>query len=86
MSIIKKCSSLKKYLFRITDFIHLKSIYFLIIKRDFKKKLYNESGQGTTEYAILVGVLVVIAILAIMIFRPKLEELWNAIAEGINGL
>ena len=46
----------------------------------------STKGQGTTEYAILVGVLVVIAILAIMIFRPKLQELWNAIAEGINGL
>lgn len=43
-------------------------------------------GQGTTEYAILVGVLVVIAILAITIFRPKLQELWDAIVEGINGL
>lgn len=49
-------------------------------------KLKLEDGQGTTEYAILVGVLVVIAILAIVIFKPKLEELWNAIAEGINGL
>ncbi len=49
-------------------------------------KLRSESGQGTTEYAILVGVLVVIAILAIVLFRPKLEELWNSIAEGINGL
>lgn len=49
-------------------------------------KLKDENGQGTTEYAILVGVLVVIAILAIVIFRPKLEELWNAIAEGINSL
>lgn len=46
----------------------------------------STSGQGTTEYAILVGVLVVIAILAIMVFRPKLQELWNAIADGINGL
>ncbi|MDO5329391.1 MAG: hypothetical protein Q4E88_04790 [Coriobacteriia bacterium] len=46
----------------------------------------RNDGQGTTEYAILVGVLVVIAILAIVIFKPKLEELWNAIAEGINGL
>ena len=46
----------------------------------------DERGQGTTEYAILVGVLVVIAILAIMVFRPKLEQLWNAIADGINGL
>ena len=43
-------------------------------------------GQGTTEYAILVGVLVVIAILAITVFRPKLQELWDAIASGINGL
>lgn len=48
--------------------------------------LMCRSGQGTTEYAILVGVLVVIAIVAITLFRPKLEELWNAIANGINGL
>lgn len=49
-------------------------------------KLSCARGQGTTEYAILVGVLVVIAIIAITLFRPKLEELWNAIATGINGL
>ena len=48
--------------------------------------LRREEGQGTTEYAILVGVLVVIAIIAITVFRPKLQELWDAIAEGINGL
>lgn len=48
--------------------------------------LHDERGQATTEYAILVGVLVVIAILAIALFRPKLQELWNAIAEGINSL
>ena len=46
----------------------------------------DESGQGTTEYAILVGVLVVIAILAVTVFRGRLEELWNAIASGINSL
>ena len=48
-----------------------------------KAKLACEKGQGTTEYAILVGVLVVIAIVAI---RPKIQELWDAIANGINGL
>ena len=36
--------------------------------------------------AILVGVLVVIAILAITVFRPRLQELWNAISDGINSL
>lgn len=49
-------------------------------------RLMCEKGQGTTEYAILVGVLVVIAIVAITAFRPKIEELWNAIADGIGGL
>jgi len=48
--------------------------------------LTNEKGQGTTEYAILVGVLVVIAILAISMFRPALEQLWSRITDGINSL
>lgn len=48
--------------------------------------LGEESAQGTTEYAILVGVLVVIAILAIVAFRGKVSELWNAISSGINSL
>ncbi len=50
------------------------------------RHLACERGQGTTEYAILVGVLVVIAILAITVFRPKIQELWDAISSGINGL
>lgn len=48
--------------------------------------LSDAKGQGTTEYAILVGVLVVIAILAIIAFRGKVQELWTAIADGINAL
>ncbi len=46
----------------------------------------DESGQGTTEYAILVGVLVVIAIVAVIAFRSKIQELWDAISSGINSL
>lgn len=46
----------------------------------------GESGQGTTEYAILVGVLVVIAILSIVTFRGKVQELWDAIANGMGTL
>ena len=56
------------------------------IAGDVRAKVACERGQGTTEYAILVGVLVVIAIIAITIFRPKLQELWDAIAQGISGL
>lgn len=46
----------------------------------------EEEGQGTTEYAILVGVIVVIAIAAIALFRGRLQTLWDSIASAINGL
>ena len=49
-----------------------------------RSRLADTRGQGTTEYAILVGVLVVIAIIAITLFRPKLQELWAAIASGFT--
>ena len=56
------------------------------IRAQMARKLSETRGQGTTEYAILVGVLVVIAIIAVIAFRGKLQELWNSITEGINGL
>jgi len=43
-------------------------------------------GQGTVEYAILVGVLVVIAIFAVIAFKGKLQELWDSISSGIKDL
>ena len=46
----------------------------------------ERTGQGTTEYAILVGVIVLIAIVAVLAFRDRLQELWTAIADGINSL
>ncbi len=55
-------------------------------KRALKRMALDESGQGTTEYAILVGVLVVIAILSIVTFRGKVQELWDAIASGMGSL
>ena len=54
--------------------------------RSFEELLGEERGQGTTEYAILVGVLVVIAIIAIIAFRGKVQELWDAIVSGMNAL
>ena len=51
-----------------------------------KKFMRSESGQGTVEYAILVGVLAVIAMIAIIAFKDKIGELWDAITGGVNGL
>lgn len=50
------------------------------------RAMAQEDAQGTTEYAILVGVLVVIAIVAIVAFKGKVSELWTAISDGINSL
>lgn len=52
----------------------------------YRLKHAGEDGQGTTEYAILVGVLAVIAMLAISAFKGKISELWTAISDGVNGL
>ena len=54
--------------------------------RSAREILSDVRGQGTTEYAILVGVLVVIAIVAIIAFRGKVQQLWDAIANGMNSL
>ena len=52
----------------------------------FKRKMEESKGQGTAEYAILVGVLVLIAIAGINLFKGHFEELWNEIAASINAL
>lgn len=68
---------------RLTE--HLTGLYAKATTRA-HELLRSTKGQGTTEYAILVGVLVVIAILAIVVFRPKLQELWDAISSGMEKL
>ncbi len=62
------------------------STFGAAMPRGLSEMLREERGQGTTEYAILVGVLVVIAILAIIAFRGKVQELWTAIVNGMNAL
>ena len=50
----------------------------------FGRVLKDQRGQGTTEYAILVGVLVVIAIIAVVAFSGKLKDLWDAITSNMK--
>lgn len=46
----------------------------------------EEEGQGTTEYALIVGVLVVIAIAALVTLREKVQSLWDAITGAMSTL
>lgn len=60
--------------------------HIAMVSAVYRLKHGGEEGQGTTEYAILVGVLAVIAMLAISAFKGKISELWTAISDGVNGL
>lgn len=46
----------------------------------------TEGGQGTTEYAVLVGVLVVAAIIAITLFRTQVATLWSNVTNAMNSI
>ena len=70
--------------FQIGLYLHVQR---LLRKLCLQLKSLNEcKAQGTTEYAILVGVLVVIAIVAIVAFKDKIQELWSSISDNINSL
>lgn len=62
------------------------NVLMMQARRRMQGLVTDESGQGTTEYAILVGVLVVIAIVAIVAFKDTVQSLWTAITDGINSL
>ncbi len=64
----------------------LNRVWVAFVIRFYKAKAQSEKGQGTTEYAILVGVLAVIAMIAITAFKGKISTLWTAIQNGVNGL
>jgi Flp pilus assembly pilin Flp len=49
-------------------------------------QLQDQRGQGTTEYAILVGVSVVNAIVAIVAFKGSIQNLWDQISDAITSL
>lgn len=46
----------------------------------------TEGGQGTTEYAVLVGVLVVAAIIAITLYRDQVATLWSNVTNTMNSI
>ena len=46
----------------------------------------TEGGQGTTEYAVLVGILVVAAIIAITLYRDQVATLWSNVTNTMYSI
>lgn len=40
---------------------------------------HRDEGQGTSEYAIIIGIVVVAAIALLIVFRGQLTQIWNNI-------
>ena len=43
-----------------------------------------QGGQGTTEYGIIIAVIAVIAIAALLLFKPQLERLWQDAIDSMS--
>jgi len=61
--------------------------YLSTLGAQMKNKLSDEKGQGTTEYAILLGFIVIIGVVAaIVLFGNNLKDLWDQVNAGMNSI
>jgi pilus assembly protein Flp/PilA len=49
-----------------------------------KRLISEEEGQGMTEYALVLGVIAVGAIVTITAFRTQVAALWTSITTSIS--
>jgi len=50
-----------------------------------KARLANKKGQGMVEYGLIVGIIAVVAVLALTVLRQPIIDLFTRIATYING-
>ena len=46
--------------------------------------LFDENGQSIVEYALIVGILAVAAIVVLVAFGPKIQALFNKADNGVD--
>jgi Flp pilus assembly pilin Flp len=46
--------------------------------------LLDENGQSIVEYALIVGILAVAAIVVLVAFGPKIQGIFNKADNGVN--
>mgnify|MGYP000698708791 CR=1 FL=1 len=50
------------------------------------RKIRNEKGQALSEYAIIIGVVAVLIIATLVLFRDALSNLFTRIINQLNGV
>lgn len=45
----------------------------------------NDSGQSLAEYALIVALIVIVALVALTLFGTQINDILSAIANQING-
>ena len=47
--------------------------------------LKDENGQGLIEYALILGFIAIVAVVALVLFGPKIRSNYNKSSEGLDG-
>ncbi len=50
------------------------------------KLLKNKKGQGTTEYVLIIGVIVIFLLAAFLIFRGKIETAFTRMGAAVDNV
>jgi pilus assembly protein Flp/PilA len=56
-----------------------------VMKELFKSYWADESGQGLTEYGLIVGIVAVALLLILIAFRDQLARIYRAIVAALTG-
>jgi pilus assembly protein Flp/PilA len=54
------------------------------MKELFKSYWTDESGQGLTEYGLIVGLIAIALLLVLIAFRDQLARVYKAVVDGIS--
>lgn len=56
------------------------------MKNMMKKLIKDETGQGLVEYALIVGLIALIAVAAITLSGGSIESIWNKLSGNLDAV
>lgn len=52
--------------------------------KKFVQFMVRDEGQGTAEYAVILGIIVVAAVVALGLFKTQLQNIWTTIQTSLG--